>query len=271
MKGRFDKELEKDSILDPRRSQVEKKLHTSANIKKILVSKKPFPKIGIFLIIFAISGIVIVDNLPWYTFNGSLCKIEDNKVVGIEKMELYFYSNMRTNVYHHSAEWFFKGPYAYIKGISTRDLFESPRLAFYGLISLIILGIAICIFGILDKKRNFSIIKFRKIHLILSILIFLPCVFIITSVTRFISSYLLAGHNVGYGADISKYFPSFESVPSSSTPVPYILVISCLIIIIVALTLIESDYRIIRKETNDLKKNEYQKFNNHFSKQIIDN
>ena len=272
MKGRFGKDfkdLEKQRIIDLRKSQVEKKLHTKANIKKILVSKKPFPKIGIFLIIFAISGIIIIDNLPWYNYNGDLLKFIDDQVVGYEKVDLYFYKDMRTNIDHPSAIWFFQGPYAHTRGLYSDDLSESPRLAFYGMISLIILGIAICIFGILDKKKNFSLIKFRKIHLIFSIFIILPCVFIITSVTRFISSYLLLSHNIGYGEDISRAFPELEKIPKTSTPVPYILIISCLIIIIIALTLIESDYRIIRKENNDLKKNEYQKFENHSSKQII--
>jgi hypothetical protein len=207
-------------------------------------AKKPFPKLGILIIIFAIIGIYLANSGPW-VHHSARWKSGD--------VEETFYKDLKGA--NSTTILFFYPPYCYIHGIFADYFSESPTLALYGLYSLLIIGFVIIIFGSVDRKKNFSIINFHTIQFSLYALIILPCVFIITSVIRFIQSYIVGGHNIGYGEDLLKILSEdLLEIPSTTPIVPYFFIILFLIVITITFTVMDSNLKIILEENKNIRK-----------------
>jgi len=174
----------KEQLLD----EVFKKAEISRGVRppnKVISKKKSyektFPKVGILIIIIAIIGLVFINTIPWV-----YARYNDT--------EAAFYKNFESKKDDQQVRDLFKSPY-YL-GLSINDFTNAPALATYGFISLIILGIAITIFGILDKIRDFSIETFTIIHFTAATAIIIPGIFIILSSTKILGAHFLLYHNM---------------------------------------------------------------------------
>ena len=147
----------------------------------------------------------------------------------------------------HSFTWPFVDKYSYQSGIFIEDYSDIPNTSFYALIILLIMGIGIIIFGFLDKKYDFSILKFSLIRFILYILVLIPCTFIIVKCIVFPGAYVLASHYSDVASiGIQRWF--FGDVFRIFYPVSYILIIPLLVIIMVIFTSIDIDLKRIKNE-----------------------
>lgn len=141
--------------------------------------EKTFPKVGIALIIIAIIGLIFITKTPWgYIRYGA-------------ENEISFGSN--TNNINGTILNLFKSPY-YL-GLSADDFSFAYSSALYGFVSLIIFGIAITIFGIFDKMRNFSIETFILIHFIFVSIIIIPGILITLAGIKILGAHFLFYHN----------------------------------------------------------------------------
>jgi hypothetical protein len=207
-------------------------------------AKKPFPKLGILIIILAIIGIYLANTGSWLHYSATW------KSGSIEED---FYKDLEGT--NNSLIFFFNPPYSFIHGMSADYFLESPALALYGLYSLLIIGFVIIFFGLIDKKKNFSIINFHTIQFILYSLIIVPCVFIITSVIRFIQVFIITGHNIGYYKDLLETILEDPSIIPKATPIiPYLFIILFLIVITITFTVMDSNLRIILEENKSFGK-----------------
>jgi hypothetical protein len=221
-------------------------------------AKKPFPKLGVLIIIFAVACIYLINTGPWLHYSANWYSGE---------VDEFLYKDLEG--VNSSVEFFFNPPHAYLHGIFADFFEESPRLALYGLISLLIIGIIITLFGIIDRKKNFQIINYYTIHFILYSIIIIPCVFIITAVIRFLQIYILGGHNFGTGDELIKILgEDFTNMPKAVPPMSYMLIISSLVIITIVFTVMDSNLRIIREESESLSKKLKQKNKSISSKKI---
>ena len=211
----------------------------------MIYAKKSFPKLGILIIIFAIVGIYLANSGPWIHYSAKW------KELGV--VDENFYKDLEG--VNTEVLVFFNPPFSFIHGMFEDYFFESPALAVYGLYSLLIIGLIIIIFGFIDKKKNFPIINFHTIQFILYSLIIIPCIFIITSVIRFIQIFIIAGHNIGYGKELLETLIEDPSTIPRITPiVAYLFIIIFLAIITITFVVMDSNLRIIREESETIRK-----------------
>jgi hypothetical protein len=236
---RYGEDSERDRILKARKDEISKSWRTKENVATIVASKKPFPKFGIIIIVVAIICLIAVNYVSWIhwesdTEEGYIVKSLYKDLEGADFIDFSYLTD----------------PWGFYSGLFTDDLSNAPRSATYGLMGIIFIGIAITVFGLVDKKRNFSVIKFRLIHFILYIAILIPCVFVISSVIKFIGAYLVVSHNTGFKGILSGVMPEIFW----NFPTPYILIISLIGVVILATTILEIDVREIQREVEYLKK-----------------
>ena len=189
---------------------------------------RSFPKLGILLIIIAIIGLISIDNTPW-------------AYIGYEEdygyVETPVYRNFKNaDSEHQTILDLFGSPY-YI-GVSTDDFTYAPTSAYYGFISLIILGVILTIFGIWNKIRNFSLKTFTIFHFIFATATIIPSTFIVLSVIKFLGAHFLLYHNTPLisNSNIILLFPAV-----------YIVIVLGSIIIKLAFTVIRMDFNELQK------------------------
>ena len=231
----------KDKILELRKAQMYKKWHTDENIKRIKRSKKPFPKYGIILIIYSIISMAVVEYGPWMY-------LKTTYVSGIE-VDGFIYKNLRVedpNLLTYLIE-----PFNNFHGMFKQFFYDIPAIISYALVILFLFGLIITIFGLIDRKKNYDVKKFREKQSYLYLFTIPPCILIITSCIPFISSYLLGGHNAGGEGSLEnllKNIAGIDSLPMWTPPAPYFLIILTFFIITITFTILDSNLRIIMDE-----------------------
>lgn len=230
---------DRDEILKLRKTQMYKKWHTDENTKRLMRSKKPFPKFGIILSAYSIINLILVEYGPW----GHL---KAQWITGYQVDDLIFKNLRGINPYVLP---YFERPFGHIHGIFSEDFSQIPTLVSYSLIVIFCIGILITIYGLMDRKNNYGIIKFYEKQSYLYLSSIIPCVVIIVSCLPFIGSYIILGHNVGYLDDLILVIEGAgQTVPAWTPPVPYMLIISTFFIITIAFTVLDSNLRTIRKD-----------------------
>ena len=251
---------EKKRILGTRKKQILSKLHTEENIRTIKTSKKPLRKLWIIILLLVVVGLIAACNPgglipgykpPWAYVSYDMEKFGVSQTIE-EYYPLYWTENdlgLPLNKF-----WFTLTPAAFAKALFEEDFTDSPVATLYGLIAILILGLAVTIFEIIDKKRDFSITTFATIQCILYSAMIIPCIFIISHLLKFVGTYLLMTHhyyespiviNMG-GIEISKF-------NSLLYPVPYLLIVIMFMLIAIVATVMETDLKTLlhEREKND--------------------
>jgi len=146
----------------------------------------------------------------------------------------------------------YKPPYSYTMGIDFNDFIETPYISLIGVFLFFLLTIFLIIFGFLDRKYDFLIIKFTQIHFLIFSILILPSIVIISTNLRYISLYFLCGHHWGYGEKALEDLNLLE-FPQWTFTQPYLLIILSVFILMIAFTMIDSDLRILFRENEQNK------------------
>ena len=203
--------------------------------------EKTFPRLGILLISFAILGLVFINGVPWAFIN-----FDD----GYGNINVAIYSNFReSDTDYQAVVDLLKSP-NYI-GIAIDDFTTTPQLVYYGFISLIILGIAITIFGIIDKLRHFSIETFTVIHFIFAASTIISGTFIAISAMKFLGAYFLQYYNI----DLISL-----NIKLLAFPAAFILIALGLIIVKIAFTIMRMDFVILQKMIHEASERTFSKY-----------
>jgi hypothetical protein len=221
------KEKIKERILDEtfKKAEVSRGLISSdSGTHKKRSYEKTFPKVGLLIIGLAIVGLLFINNVPWVYIRYDVGK------------EAAFDSSFE-NVGNQTLLNIFKSPYHL--GLSTDDITYAYSMIFIGFISLVILGIVITIFGILDKFRDFSIETFITIHFIFTTAIIAPSTFIALSGMKILGAHFLFYHNSNLILDPKLTFLFFPAVVTA--------VVLSLIIIKLMFTVIRMDFSALQK------------------------
>lgn len=194
--------------------------------------QKTFPLLGILLIIFSIFGLIFINIVPW-------AFIDFNAGYGDISFPIYNNFNEQ-DIEYQDINDLFRSPN--FIGISNMDFSKTPALVSYGFFSLIILGLAIIIFALIDKFRQFSIVTFTMIHFIFTVSTVISGIFIVASVMKFFGVHFLQYYNSGL-IEINISFLTF--------PAAFILVAIGFIIIKIAFTIMRMDLGILQKIYRD--------------------
>jgi hypothetical protein len=178
----------------------------------------------LLIIGLAIVGLLFINNVPWVYIRYDAGK------------EATFDSSFE-NVGNQTLLNIFNSTYPL--GLSTDDVTYAHSMVFIGFISLIILGIVITIFGILDKFRDFSIETFIAIHFIFTTAIIAPSTFIALSGMKILGAHFLFYHNSNLILDPKLTFLFFPAVVTA--------VVLSLIIIKLMFTVIRMDFSALQK------------------------
>lgn len=228
------KEILKDEILDEsfKKAEISRGLRSSVKKTDQKPHEKTFPKFGLLLIIFAIIGLICIYQVTW-----AYIKYDTEE----GRTEVLIYKDYTgENIEKQYTLSLFQNPY-YI-GISVGDFTDTPRLASYGFFSLIVLGVLITLFGILDKKRNFSIEISILTHFILATVAIVPSLFIVLSVMKFLGAHFLFFYNMSliqYDLGLSNVILFF--------PTAFIIIVLGFIAIKIVFTIIRMDFNEIQK------------------------
>ena len=191
--------------------------------------EKTFPKLGVLLIIFAIIGLIFIYNVPW-----AYIKYD----TGEEQVEASIYRNFEgAGSENQQILDLFRSPH-YI-GLSIDDFTDMPTSASYGFILLIVLGVILTLFGILDKIRNFSLETSIIIHFIFAIVTIVTGTFIVLSVIKILGSHFLLGYNMPLIPDLSNIILFF--------PAAFVVVVFGFIIVKLAFTIMRMDFNELQK------------------------
>ncbi len=239
----------KEKILDERKKQILNRLKTDENVRTIKISKKPLKKIGFLIIILAIFGLLIPNIVsPWYYIDYT---IENTKSGKSYNYEAEFRSYTTVNDWDQKYYSFFLTPeVSYYNGVFVSFFHTTPTDVNIGFFIILLLGVCVVLFELLDKKKDFSFELFTSIQAILYSLMLIPLIFISTSVLRFIGSYFLQAHHFGTGYQdlFSKSIYEKSEIEFLISPASIIVMLIVLFIILIVFTVMETDLRTILKE-----------------------
>lgn len=241
---------QKERILEIRKQQIEKKLHTDENVTVIRYSKKPFPKLALIILIFSIVGLYAVNNVAWIhieTFDGTFNLEVYRDLKGqTSAIDSIFYS--KTNSLN--------------TGIMREYFFSCPTLATYGLVGILLTSLTVLIYGFLDKKKDFSVINFNTVKFVIFSVLILPTIFLMYSVVRFFGSYLIMSQSYVSPDEVYNLYPSMISGMHWSYPASYILLMGSFVVIIIAFSEMDSSLRKILHELDRKHKNKLNNYKN---------
>ena len=226
-------EKTKEEILDEssKKAEISRGLRSPESRPPIKKSyEKFFPKLGILLIIIAIIGLVLIFTVPW-----AYAKYD----TGDGTIETLFYKDFKDNdSEHQQIVNLFKPPNSDYIGVSIDDFTDVPASASYGFILLIVLGVALTIFGILDKIYDFSMEIFIIIHFIFGIFAIIPGISIVLSVIKVLGSHFLLYYNM----------------PLISNPNIVLIFPGVFIVVILGFMIVKLAFTVMRMDLKELEK-----------------
>ena len=228
-------EIIKERILDETfkkaESKREERLENKKKLKKFSY-EKTFPRYGYLIILLGVLGLIFINGVPWIYINYN---------VGYGEINLPIYNDFKeSDISYNEVIELFRTP-NYI-GITTGDLSTTPRLETYASISLILIGIGIIIFGIIDKMRHLSIETFTKIHYIFAAVTIISGSFIAITAMKFLGAHFL----LRYNTDLINFDITILTFPAA-----FILIVLGFIIVKIAFTIIRMDLTILQKKIQD--------------------
>lgn len=220
----------KEQMIDDafKHAEVERGILPPEKKPKKRTYEKTFPKLGILLIILAILGLLLISNVPWAYLKYA---------VGDGNIETSIYRDFDYGETENQLIInLFQSPH-YI-GLSEADFSEAPATASSGFIALIILGIIITIFGILDKILKFSVRTFIVIHFIFGAVLIVPGTVIALSSMKFLGSHFLLHYNAQLisNPEVTLLFPAV-----------FVVIVLGFIIAKLAFTIMRMDFKELQK------------------------
>jgi hypothetical protein len=225
---------QKEKILDEsyKKAEINCTLRKS-NVSEKKIFEKTFPKIGIIIIILALVGLIIINNAPW-------AFIKYNSDLGSTETTLYRDISKDNNQQQPIME-LFEAPY--YSGLSKLHFSNTPQSSFNGFIILIIIGLLITIFGIINKNQKYSKKTSKLVHYIFLIITVIPCIFINLSVMKFLSAHLLLFYNISQITNLSANI----NITFITFPAAFMIITLGFIIIKIELTLLKIDLKELKK------------------------
>lgn len=225
----------KEDMLDEtfKKAEISKGLRPEEERK---VTKKPFLKFGIVLIIIAVVSLAIISYLPWMCtkYNSQSGTIQELFYKDFENKEGdyfaetdYIFESLCTNCSNNSKNYI---------GLTKNDFTNTPRTTSYGFITLAILGLIFTIFAILDRMRNFSMEIVTVIHSSFAAAAFIVNTVIMILSIKFLGVYFLVYYNKPFieASGINNLILIF--------PVPIILIVISLTTIMIAITVMRINF-----------------------------
>lgn len=221
----------KEEILD----EAFKKAEISRGIRPL--DKKPgkepyektFPKLGILLIVFAIIGLVCIYQITW-----AYIKYD----AGEKPVEALIYKDfVGENIENQYILDLFQSPY--YAGLSIDDFTTVPTLASYGFVSLIILGVLITLFGVLDRMRNFSAETIVVTHFMFAAVTIIPSLFISLSALKFLGGNFILFYNMSLIPTLNNVVLFF--------PAAFVIIVLGFIVVRIAFTVLRMDFKEMQK------------------------
>lgn len=258
----------KEKIIQNRKKQILDRLKTDENIRTIKVSKKPLKKIGFLIIILALIGLLATNYSPWYYYKMNIQNKENGRVYEYEE---FLYSYDTINDWDNPESAFLIIPVvAYFNGVFISYLYVTPTDANIGFIIILALGLSIIIFEWLDKKKGFSFEFFTSVQAVLYSIMLIPTIYIGTSVSRFVASYLLQLHHFGPKPE-EIFLPDFlykAKIEFLLSPASIIIFLIILFLFLIIFTVIETDLRCILKEVDKRNQDRKKPIKNKFGVKI---
>jgi len=215
----------KENILDETFRKAERSKGFRLKEKK-KVTKKPFLKLGIVLIIAVIS-LVAINYAPWMYIK------YDAEYGTIQE---FFNRDFKEGHYYNEIDYIFESPCANCSnnsktfiGLTKDDFTNIPKTTSYGLITLTLLGIIFMIFGMIERRRNFSKEMVAVVQSIFAAAALIISIFLVFIFIKFLSSYFLLYYN--------RPFIEVSGVNNVILifPMPIILIAIFFVIIIIAI------------------------------------
>lgn len=187
----------KEDILDEsfKKAEISKEIQTKKGKK---ISKEPFRKLGIVLIIISIISLAIINFLPWMyiRYDAEYGTIEEFYYRGLENKE---------GNYYEEVNYIFESPCIncsynsknYI-GVTEDDFTNIPKVASNGFFALVILGLIYTIFEIIKRKYNFFMETALIIHSIYAAAAIFISIVVAVSSIKFLGIYFLLYYNMSF-------------------------------------------------------------------------
>jgi len=184
----------KEDILDEtfKKAEISKGLRSEPEEN---ITKKPFLKLGIILIIIAVLSLAVINNLPWMyiKYKADYGAVEELYYRDFKNEEGHYYKEI-DNIFESPCVNCSNNSTNYI-GLTKDDFSNIPKNTSYGFITLAILGIVFTIIEVFRRRRNFSINTASIIHSVFaSAALFIGVVVALLSI-KFIGFYFLLYYN----------------------------------------------------------------------------
>lgn len=142
----------------------------------------------------------------------------------------------------------FEEPRSVQVGLGEEAFTYVPDMTLYSLIFLLVIEFFIIYFSyVIDKKRNYNLIKFSLIHGVFLMLLILPCMFILFLVSRFPGSYILIQQH--WGPPIQALFDgTVDTITHWTYIVPQFLIFFMFLLLVLIFWFVNMDFTTIKKE-----------------------
>ena len=236
---RKNRKATKEDILDEtfRKAEMLKGLRPKEKKK---VTKKPFLKLGIVLIIIAVISLVAINYAPWMYIK------YDAEYGTIQE---FFNRDFKEGHYYNEIDYIFESPCANCSnnsknfiGLTKDDFTNIPKTTSYAFITLALLGIIFIIFEIIERRRNFSMEMVAVVHSTFAAAALTVSIFVVFTVIKFLSSYFLLYYN--------RPFIEVSGVNNVKLifPVPIILIVISFASIIIAINIMKINFHEFEKK-----------------------
>jgi hypothetical protein len=190
-----DKQKVKEEILDENFKKASISVNKTKTEEKLKPKKKPFLKLGLFLIVIGIICLLIMNVVPW-----AYAKY-DNKTSGFKDNEIFYYTDSTIDNLGNDTNFssFFESTDSY-KYLSVRsdDLTSFTRVQTYILIAIIVIGVIFTIFSILLKRSDFPLEKYKLFHCIFAFITAILCIYFIFITIKFMGANMLVFYNANF-------------------------------------------------------------------------
>ena len=189
------RKITKDDILDEtyKKAEVSKRVQPKEEKKPF---KKPYLKLGFFLIIISILSLIFITYSPWIY-------IKYDAEYGT--IQQFFNRDFTNGKYYKEIDYIFQSACTNCSnssknfiGIIKNDFIDIPRLTSYAFILLLTLGIIFTIFEIIERKRNYNTEKVAFVHSTFAIFSLVISFYLLILIIKFFSVYFLLYYNQSF-------------------------------------------------------------------------
>ena len=235
----------KEAILDENFKKAENKVNKKYGNQQILLKQRsPLYIFTILLIVLAVVGIIITNQIPWMYANYNSPANQNNTIE-----EFYYrnpnYQDEQDNQGIKELLEYKNG--SYILGLSIDDFSQTNRISNLSFILWIIISITLLILTFLLTLLKAPYRWIISLKTIFCTFIAVICLYLIIIYIKFVSSYLLLYHNKPF---ISQNLPNI----SISFPTPIIIIIILIFALKISFSIVKLNYKELIRETESSSK-----------------